>query len=415
MTKKVYVTGLGMISPVGLDTRSSWDALLKGVSGVDYITAFDTEGFLTTFAGEVKGFDPTEYVDRKQARRLDRFAQFAVAATHQALAQARLNLEDGSVDATRVGAMVGSGVGGLITLSEQVQVLEQKGPTRVNPFLIPMMLSDMGSGQVSINFGAKGPNFCITTACSSGADAIGTAYEMIQHGDIDIAMAGGAEAPLCPIAVAGFNACLALSTRNDDPKAASRPFDANRDGFVMGEGAGILVIESEESVIRRGATPLARLAGYGSSSDAFHVTQPSPGGEGGARAMRRALEIAELEPKDISYINAHGTSTPLNDKLETMAVKVVFGDEAYKLRISSTKSMTGHLLGAAGGVEAAISVMAVNQGATPPTINLETPDPECDLDYTPYTPYRGVVRAAMSNSLGFGGHNSSLIFVHPDA
>jgi 3-oxoacyl-(acyl-carrier-protein) synthase len=238
---------------------------------------------------------------------------------------------------------------------------------------------------------------------------------MIQHGDIDIAVAGGAEAPLCPIAVAGFNACLALSTRNDDPKAASRPFDANRDGFVMGEGAGILVIESEESVIRRGVTPLARLAGYGSSSDAFHVTQPSPGGEGGARAMRRALEIAELEPKDISYINAHGTSTPLNDKLETLAVKTVFGDEAYKLRISSTKSMTGHLLGAAGGVEAAISVMAVNQGATPPTINLETPDPECDLDYTPYTPYRGVVKAAMSNSLGFGGHNSSLIFVQPDA
>ena len=415
MTKKVYVTGLGMVSPVGLDTRSSWDALLKGVSGIDYITAFDTEGFLTTFAGEVKGFDPTEYVDRKQARRLDRFAQFAIAATHQALAQAGLNLEDGSVDATRVGAMVGSGVGGLITLSEQFQVLEGKGPTRVNPFFIPMMLSDIGSGQVSINFGAKGPNFCITTACSSGADAIGTAYEMIQHGDIDIAVAGGAEAPLCPIAVAGFNACLALSTRNDDPKAASRPFDANRDGFVMGEGAGILVIESEESVIRRGVTPLARLAGYGSSSDAFHVTQPSPGGEGGARAMRRALEIAELEPKDISYINAHGTSTPLNDKLETLAVKTVFGDEAYKLRISSTKSMTGHLLGAAGGVEAAISVMAVNQGATPPTINLETPDPECDLDYTPYTPYRGVVKAAMSNSLGFGGHNSSLIFVQPDA
>ena len=410
MAKKVYVTGLGMVSPVGLDVRSSWDALLKGVSGIDYITAFDTEGFLTTFAGEVRGFDPTEYVDRKQARRLDRFAQLAIAATHQALAQAGLNLEDGSVDATRVGAMVGSGVGGLITLSEQFQVLEEKGPTRVNPFFIPMMLADMGSGQVSINFGAKGPNFCITTACSSGADAIGTAYEMIQHGDIDIAVAGGTEAPLCPIAVAGFNACLALSTRNDDPKAASRPFDANRDGFVMGEGAGILVIESEESVIRRGVTPLARLAGYGSSSDAFHVTQPSPGGEGGARAMKRALEIAELEPKDISYINAHGTSTPLNDKLETLAVKAVFGDEAYKLRISSTKSMTGHLLGAAGGVEAAISVMAVNQGATPPTINLETPDPECDLDYTPYTPYRGVVKAAMSNSLGFGGHNSTIIF-----
>ena len=415
MAKKVYVTGLGMVSPVGLDVRSSWDALLQGTSGIDYITSFDTEGFLTTFAGEVKGFDPTEYVDRKQARRLDRFAQLAIAATHQALAQAELNLEDESVDPTRVGAMVGSGVGGLITLSEQFQVLQEKGPTRVNPFLIPMMLADMGSGQVSINFGAKGPNFCITTACSSGADAIGTAYEMIQHGDIDIAVAGGTEAPLCPIAVAGFNACLALSTRNDDPKTASRPFDADRDGFVMGEGAGILIIESEESVIRRGVTPLARLAGYGSSSDAFHVTQPSPGGEGGARAMKRALEVAELVPKDISYINAHGTSTPLNDKLETLAVKTVFGDEAYKLRISSTKSMTGHLLGAAGGVEAVISVMAVNQGAAPPTINLGTPDPECDLDYTPYTPYRGVVKAAMSNSLGFGGHNSSLIFVQPDA
>ena len=415
MAKKVYVTGLGMVTPVGLDVRSSWDTLLQGTSGIDYITTFSTEGFQTTFAGEVKGFDPTEYVDRKQARRLDRFAQLAIAATHQALAQAKLNLEDGSVDATRVGAMVGSGIGGIITLSEQFQVLEEKGPTRVNPFLIPMMLADMGSGQVSINFGAKGPNFCITTACSSGADAIGTAYEMIQHGDIDIAVAGGTEAPLCPIAVAGFNACLALSTRNDDPKRASRPFDANRDGFVMGEGAGILVIESEESVVRRGVTPLARLAGYGSSSDAYHVTQPSPGGEGGARAMKRALEVAELAPKDVSYINAHGTSTPLNDKLETLAVKTVFGDEAYKLRISSTKSMTGHLLGAAGGVEAAISVMAVNQGAAPPTINLETPDPECDLDYTPYTPYRGVVKAAMSNSLGFGGHNSSLIFVQPDA
>lgn len=413
MSKQVYVTGLGMVSPVGLDVNLSWEALLAGKSGIDYITAFDTDGFETTFAGEVKGFDASIYVDRKQVRRLDRFAQLAIAATHQALAQARLDLEDSIVDQTRVGAIVGSGIGGILTLSEQFKVLQEKGPTRVNPFLIPMMLADMGSGQVSINFGAKGPNFCITTACSSGADAIGTAFRMIKDGEIDIAIAGGTEAPLCPIAVAGFNSCMALSKRNDNPQSASRPFDAHRDGFVMGEGSGILVLESEESVLRRGVTPLARLAGYGSSSDAYHVTQPSPGGEGGSRAMQSALNNAELQPKDISYINAHGTSTPLNDKLETQAVKNVFGEEAYKVKISSTKSMTGHLLGAAGGVEAVISVMALFKGAVPPTINLEEPDPDCDLDYTPYTPYRGLVKATMSNSLGFGGHNSSLVFVQP--
>ena len=407
---KVYVTGIGTVTPLGLDTKSTWNALLKGKSGIDSIAAFDAEGFGTTIAGEARGFDPTLYVDRKQARRLDRFAQFAVAATAQALEQAHLDLHDGSVDATRVGSVIGSGIGGIITLSEQWAVLNEKGPDRVNPFLVPMMLADMAPGQVSIIYGAKGPNYCTVTACSSGADGIGIASEMIRRGEIDIAIAGGTEAPICPIAVAGFNACMALSKRNDAPQAASRPFDADRDGFVMGEGAGVLVIESEESVVRRGITPIAELAGYGASSDAYHVTQPPPGGEGAARAMRSALAEAEMTPIDISYVNAHGTSTPMNDRLETEAMKAVFGDEAYKIKISSTKSMTGHLLGAAGGVEAAIAALAVSESAVPPTINLENPDPDCDLDYTAHHSQKGVVKAAMSNNLGFGGHNASLIF-----
>ena len=410
MFSKVYVTGIGMVTPLGLDVKSTWKALLQGKSGIASIASFDTQDFETTIAGEALHFDPTVYVDRKRARRLDRFAQFAVAATAQALEQASLNLHDGSVDATRVGSVIGSGIGGIITLSEQWAVLNEKGPTRVNPFLVPMMLADMAPGQVSIIHGAKGPNYCTVTACSSGADGIGIALEMIQRGDVDIALAGGAEAPICPIAVAGFNACMALSKRNSDPQAASRPFDAERDGFVMGEGAGVLVIESEESVVRRGVTPLAELAGYGASSDAYHVTQPSPEGEGAARAMNRALAEAGMEPHDISYVNAHGTSTPMNDRIETAALKVVFGDEAYKIKISSTKSMTGHLLGAAGGVEAAIAALAVSESAIPPTINLENPDPDCDLDYTAHHSQRGIVKAAMSNNLGFGGHNASLVF-----
>ena len=413
MADSIYVTGLGMITPLGLDTTSSWDALLRGTNGIDRITSFDAEGFDTTFAGEVKGFDPEVYVDRKQARRLDRFAQFAVGATHQALAQAGLDMRNGSVDPQRVGVVIGSGIGGIITLSEQWAVLAERGPSRVNPFLVPMMLADMGSGQVSILFGVKGPNYCIVTACSSGADAIGIASEMIRRGDIDIAIAGGAEAPICPIAVAGFNACMALSTHNDDPKHASRPFDANRDGFVMGEGAGVMVLESEESVVNRGVRPLAELAAYSASSDAHHVTHPAPEAEGAAHAMRKAMKQARMEPKELSYINAHGTGTQVNDKFETMAMKSVLGDEAYKIKVSSTKSMIGHLLGAAGGVEAIISVLAIDQSAVPPTINLETPDPDCDLDYTPYTPYRGDVKATMSNNFGFGGHNSSLIFRKP--
>ena len=410
MATKVYVTGVGMITPVGVDTKSTWKSLLQGRSGIAPIGAFDTEGFATTIAGESPGFDPTTYVDRKQARRMDRFAQLAVGATAQAMEQAGLDLQDGGVDATRVGSVIGSGIGGILTLSEQWAVLHEKGPDRVNPFLVPMMLADMAPGQVSILYGAKGPNYCTVTACASGADSIGIAAAMIRRGEIDIALAGGTEAPICPIAVAGFNACMALSKRNDDPEGASRPFDAERDGFVMGEGAGVLVIESEESALRRGATPLAELAGYGASSDAFHVTQPSPGGEGGARAMANALAEAGMEPSDISYVNAHGTSTPMNDRLETEALKTVFGDEAYKIKISSTKSMTGHLLGAAGGVEAAISVLAVSESAIPPTINLENPDPDCDLDYTAHHARKGIVNAAMSNNLGFGGHNASLIF-----
>lgn len=410
MTTKVYVTGVGMITPVGVDTKSTWRSLLQGKSGIAPIVAFDTDGFATTIAGESPDFDPTTYVDRKQARRLDRFAQMAVGATAQAMEQAGLDLQDGSVDATRVGSVIGSGIGGILTLSEQWAVLHEKGPDRVNPFLVPMMLADMAPGQVSILYGAKGPNYCTVTACASGADSIGIAAAMIRKGEIDIALAGGTEAPICPIAVAGFNACMALSKRNHDPEGASRPFDAERDGFVMGEGAGVLVIESEESMLRRSATPLAELAGYGASSDAFHVTQPSPNGEGGARAMVNALAEAGMEPSDISYVNAHGTSTPMNDRLETEALKTVFGDEAYKIKISSTKSMTGHLLGAAGGVEAAISVLAVADSAIPPTINLESPDPDCDLDYTAHHAQKGIVNAAMSNNLGFGGHNASLIF-----
>ena len=410
MPEKVYVTGVGMITPVGLDARSSWEALLRGASGIDTIRAFDPAGFATTFAGEAAGFDAEAYVDRKQARRLDRFAQLAVGATAQALEQAKLDLRGGAVDPTRAAAVIGSGIGGIITLSEQWGVLAERGPSRVNPFLVPMMLADMGPGQVSIIFGAEGPNLCTVTACSSGADAIGIAFEMLRRGEVDVAIAGGAEAPICPIAVAGFNACLALSRRNDDPQAASRPFDAWRDGFVMGEGAGVMVLETASSAERRGAAPLAELAGYGATSDAYHVTQPDPDGAGAARAMQKALDSAGMSPVEVSYVNAHGTSTPMNDKFETLAMKRVFGGEAYKVKVSSTKSMTGHLLGAAGGVEAVISAMAVAEGAIPPTINLEEPDPDCDLDYTPNLAHRGTVKAAMSNNLGFGGHNASLLF-----
>lgn len=411
MTSHVYITGLGIVSPVGLDAPSTWNNLIKGISGIDRITAFDPEPFETHIAAEVKGFDPTVYVDKKRARHLDRFAQFSIAATKEALNQAALNIE--SIDPTRVGVIIGSGVGGLLTLSEQFNVLNERGPSRVSPFLIPMMLADMAPGQVSIEIGAKGPNFGMVSSCSSGADAIGEAAALIRSGAVDIVIAGGTEAPICPIAVAGFNSCHALS-RNNNPKLSSRPFDSLRDGFVMGEGAGILVLESMDSVQRRGVPILAELLGYGATSDAHHVTQPSPGGEGAARAMRLSLKQANMQPNEISYINAHGTSTPLNDKFETMALKSTFGDNAYTIPISSTKSMTGHLLGAGGALEAAISVMILNNAIIPPTINLDHPDPECDLDYTPNVARNIEVNTVMSNSFGFGGHNSSIIFSKPE-
>ncbi|MCH7594238.1 MAG: beta-ketoacyl-ACP synthase II [Chloroflexi bacterium] len=408
MTERVVVTGVGLITPVGVDRATTWKNLVDGVSGIDYIQSFDPEGFDSRIAGEIPEFDPLERLERKASRRLDRFAQFACVASLEALEHARLDIS--KIDATRVAVLIGSGVGGIITLSKQFDVLRDKGPSRVNPFLIPMMLTDLAAGQVSMLIGAKGPNFATVSACATGSDSIGEAKAMIERGDADVAIAGGTEAGICPIAIAGFNACMALSKNNDDPQGASRPFDAERDGFVLGEGVGLVVLESIEHAMARGAEPLAELVGYGATSDAFHVTQPSPGGEGASRAMKIALKQAKMGPDEIDYINAHGTSTPLNDKTETDAMKDAFGDNIGKIPISSTKSMTGHLLGAAGGVEAVVAVMSIIKSAIPPTINLRNPDLDCDLDYTPNMVRRGVVRTAMSNSLGFGGHNASLIF-----
>ncbi len=408
MSDRVVVTGIGMVSPLGLDLMSTWQGLKEGRSGVDYITAFETEGFDTTFGAEVKGFDPGNYLDRKEARRMDRFVQLAIAAAREAVKHAALDIRD--ENAADIGVIVGSGIGGLITLSDQMSVLAQRGPSRISPFLVPMMISNMAAGQISILLGPKGPNFATVSACSSGADAIGEAYEVIKRGDAKVVLTGGAEAPFCPIGVAAFNAARALSTRNHDPHHASRPFDAERDGFVMGEGAAILVIEDEGHARARGAPMLGEVAGYGATADAYHITQPAEEAEGGARAMRLALRKAGLRPEDVDYINAHGTSTPLNDKFETIAIKSIFKEHARQVAISSTKSMVGHLLGAAGALEAAICLMAIQEGIIPPTINYEHPDPDCDLDYVPNTARQRKVDAALSNSFGFGGHNSCLVF-----
>ena len=408
MTDRVVVTGIGLVTPMGLDRKSTWDSLLEGKSGIDYISLFDAEGYESRIAGEVNEFDATGALGRKEAKRLDRFAQFACVAALEALEHANLNME--KEDADRVGVLIGSGVGGIITITDQHKILLQKGPKRVSPFLVPMMLGDMASGQVSMMIGAKGPNFSTVSACATGADSIGEALEMIRRGRADVVIAGGTEAAVCEIGVAGFNSCMALSTRNEDPQGASRPFDSGRDGFVLGEGAGLIVLESLKHAEQRGANILAELSGYGASSDAHHVTQPHPEGEGAARAMKWAIEDAGIAPDKVDYINAHGTSTPLNDKYETIAMKRMYGDHAYKLTISSTKSMTGHLLGAAGGIEAAFTVLAIKDGVVPPTINLDDPDPDCDLNYVPNNAKKQTVNVAMSNSLGFGGHNSSLVF-----
>jgi len=408
VSNRVVVTGIGVLSPLGLNAATTWQGLVAGKSGIDYITLFDPEFHKTKFAGEVKGFEPTDYISRKDVRRMDRFAQLAVAASLQAVEQAGIKINP--TNQNNIGVLIGTGAGGLITLAQQIQVMLESGPDRVSPFLAPMMATDMASAQVSILLGAKGPNFCTTSSCSSSSDAIGVAYETIKRGDAQTMITGGSEAIITPIGIAAFNANRAISTRNEEPQKASCPFDADRHGFVLGEGATILILESLPSAQSRGAKILAEIIAYGASGDAYHITQPLESGEGAARAMLMALDKAGIKPNEIDYINAHGTSTPLNDKMETKAIKTVFGDYAYKIPISSTKSMIGHLLGGAGAVEAAITIMVIQNGVIPPTINLTHPDPECDLDYVPNVARRAKVTTAMSNSFGFGGHNSVLVF-----
>jgi 3-oxoacyl-[acyl-carrier-protein] synthase II len=410
-SQNVVITGIGAVSPLGLDAPTTWAELLKGHSGVDFIKCFDPDGFETRFAAEVDGFDPEDYLDRKDARRMDRFAQFAVVAAQEACKQA--GFDPKAMDQYRTGVIVGSGVGGVITLTEQQEVLHARGPRRVTPFLIPMMLGDMASAQVSMATGAMGVNFCVVSSCSSGADALGQGWEMIRRGQVDVVLAGGSEAPITPLTVAGFNSCRALSRFNEDPKLASRPFSSDRDGFVIAEGSAMLVLESEEHAKQRGVTPLARLQGYGATSDAYHLTEPGPSGQSAAKAILIALEAAGVNPAEIDYLNAHGTSTPLNDRQETKALKLALGEEAYRIPISSTKSMTGHLLGAGGALEAAICVMAMQDGIIPPTANLVDPDPECDLDYTPLKARKREINVCVSDSFGFGGHNSVLVFTKP--
>ena len=405
---RVVVTGIGILCPLGLNATTTWEGLIAGKSGIDYITLFDPEPFDTKFAGEVKGFEPADYISRKNVRRIDRYGQLAMAASLQAVEQAGIKINSSNYN--NIGVIIGSGCGGLITLSEQLRILAEKGPDRVSPFLAPMMAADMASAQVSILLGAKGPNFCTTSSCASSSDAIGVACEIIRRGDAQAMIAGGSEAVITPIGVAAFNACKALSTRNSQPQLASRPFDAERDGFVLGEGAAILILENLSFAQRRGAQILAEIIGYGVSADAYHAIQPDEGGEGAARAIQMALNKAGLGTTEVDYINAHGTSTSLNDKAETAAIKSAFGDHAYRIPISSTKSMMGHLLGGAGAVEAAICVMVIQHGLIPPTINLTHPDPECDLDYVPNVARRAKVATALSTSLGFGGHNSVLVF-----
>ncbi len=404
---RVVVTGIGTLSPLGLDMATTWANLIAGKSGIDYITLCDREPLETKFAGEVKGFDPVNYIDRKEARRMDRFAQLSVAASQQAVKQSGLKIEPSNQG--DIAVIIGSGIGGLTTLFEQTKVMLERGPSKVSPFLAPMMISDMAAAQVSIVLGIKGLNLCTTSACSSSADAIGIAYEMIKRGESEAALAGGSEAIINPIGITAFNALRAISTRNDAPQQASRPFDAGRDGFVISEGACVLVLESLTHAQKRGANILAELVAYGATADAFHITQPDENGDGAARAMQLALKKGGLAPNQIDYINAHGTSTQLNDKTETMAIKTVFGEHAYRIPISSTKSMLGHLIGAAGAIEAAVCIMTIREGIIPPTINLTQPDPECDLDYVPNVARKAQVTTALSNSFGFGGHNSVLI------
>lgn len=406
MTRRVVVTGIGAVTPLG-NKQELWENVLAGVSGAGPITHFDASEFPVQIGCEVKDFDPTKYMDRREARRMDRFCQLAVAAAQESLTDAGLEIDDSNRD--RVGVLVGSGIGGIGTLEQQAKVLMEKGVDRVSPFFVPMLIPDMASGMIAIITGARGPNSCTVTACATGTHAVGDAFRIVARGGADVMLAGGAEAALCPLGISGFISARALSTRNDAPHKASRPFDRERDGFVMGEGAGVLVLESLDHALARGAHIYGEIVGYGATSDAYHITQPAPGGEGAQRAMCEAMKDAGIDPGDIQYINAHGTSTLYNDKYESQAIRAVFQEHAETVAVSSTKSLTGHLLGAAGAVEAGICLMALENQIVPGTYNYEFPDPECDLDYVPNAARPMELRYAMSNSFGFGGHNGVLI------
>jgi 3-oxoacyl-[acyl-carrier-protein] synthase II len=407
---RVVITGLGAVTPIGNTTQDFWDGMMSGNSGGAPITRFDASLFDTKFASEVKNYDPLLHINRKEVQRMDLFTQFAMSAAVMAVEDAKLNMD--TVNKERAGVIFGSGIGGMWTYHHQQQALYDRGgnPDRISPFFVPMLISDIAAGHIAIRYGLKGPNYATVSACATSSHALADALMLLQRGNADMILAGGAEAVICPMGVGGFNSMKALSTRNDDPAAASRPFDADRDGFVMGEGGGILVLETLEHAMNRGASIYAEICGMGLTDDAFHITQPAPGGEGAVRSMRIAIEDAGLLPTDIDYINAHGTSTQFNDKSESAAIKTVFGDHAYKLSVSSTKSMTGHLLGAAGAVEAIATSLAIKNSMLPPTINQFTSDPECDLDYVPNAPKARTVRAALSNTFGFGGHNATLCF-----
>lgn len=405
--RRVVVTGLGAVTPLGNDVDETWKNIVAGTSGIGSLTRVNADDFPAKVAAELKDFDVEKFIKRKDARRMDRFSHYAVSAAFMAVEDAMLTIDDSNAE--RVGVWIGSGIGGLETLEKQHETFLSRGYRRVSPFFVPMMIPDMATGQVSIMLGAKGVNSCTVTACATGTNSIGDAFKVIQRGDADVMITGGTEAPITKMAVAGFCASTALST-NPNPLTASRPFDKNRDGFVMGEGAGILVLEELESALARGANIYAEIVGYGATGDAYHITAPAPGGEGGRRAMQLAIADGGLTPTDIDYINAHGTSTEYNDKYETLAIKEVFGEHAYQLAVSSTKSMTGHLLGAAGGIEAIFCILALKDNILPPTINLETPDPECDLDYVANKAREQNISVALSNSLGFGGHNATIVF-----
>ncbi len=407
MERRVVITGLGCITPIGNNVEEFWKGIEETKCGIDKITAFDITDHKVSLAGEVKNFNPEDYIDRKEAKRMDRFTQFALVAAKEVMEDSKLKVEE--IDATRFGVIVGSGIGGLITTETGSTILNEKGPGRVSPFFIPMAISNMAAGNVSIEVGAKGQSFCLTTACASGTDSIGEAFRMIKHGYQDVIMAGGTEAPITPIAVSGFANMKALSTAEDKTRA-SIPFDKERNGFVMGEGCGLIMLEELEHAQKRGAKIYAEIVGYGASSDSFHITSPAPNGEGGARAMTLAMQDAKIKPEQITYINAHGTSTHLNDAGETSAVKIAFGEASKNVMMSSTKGNTGHLLGAAGGIEAIACIKAIEKGLVPPTIHYQVSDEECDLDVVPNEPRKADVKYAMSNSLGFGGHNGSIIF-----